>query len=38
MAVRPAMAENWRSSGVATVVAMVSGLAPGSAAETWMVG
>ena len=34
----PAMVENSRSSGVATVVAMVSGLAPGSAAATWMVG
>ena len=29
---------NWRSRGVATAEAMVSGLAPGSAAETWMVG
>ena len=34
----PAMAENSFSSGVATAEAMVSGLAPGSAAETWMVG
>ena len=34
----PAMVENSRSSGVATVDAMVSGLAPGSAAATWMVG
>ncbi len=34
----PAMVENWRSSGVATDAAMVSGLAPGSAAFTWMVG
>ncbi len=29
---------NCRSSGCATVEAMVSGLAPGSAADTWMVG
>jgi hypothetical protein len=35
---RPAMVVNCRSSGVATDEAMVSGLAPGSAAETWMVG
>ena len=34
----PAMRPNWRSSGAATEVAMVSGLAPGSAADTWMVG
>ena len=34
----PAMVENWRSSGVATEDAIVSGLAPGSAALTWMVG
>ena len=34
----PAMVENSRSSGVATVDAMVSGLAPGRAAFTWMVG
>ncbi len=32
------MAENCFSSGVATAEAMVSGLAPGSAAVTWMVG
>ena len=32
------MVVNCRSSGVATDEAMVSGLAPGSAAETWMVG
>src|ERR1700737_4476200 len=31
---RPAMVENWRSIGVATAEAMVSGLAPGSDAET----
>jgi hypothetical protein len=34
----PAICANWRSSGCATVAAMVSGLAPGSEAETWMVG
>ena len=34
----PASVENSRSSGVATDAAMVSGLAPGSAALTWMVG
>jgi hypothetical protein len=34
----PAMVENSRSRGVATVDAMVSGLAPGRAAATWMVG
>ena len=38
ISVMPAMRPNWRSSGVATEVAIVSGLAPGSAAETWMVG
>ena len=32
------MVENSRSSGVATEDAMVSGLAPGTAAVTWMVG
>src|SRR3954469_17944414 len=35
---RPAISENWRSSGWATLEAMVSGLAPGRLAETWMVG
>ncbi len=30
----PAIVENWRSKGVATEAAMVSGLAPGSAACT----
>ena len=30
---RPAMVENWRSSGVATEDAIVSGLAPGSVAD-----
>src|SRR5439155_1310093 len=35
---RPAMVENWRSSGVATADAIVSGLAPGSAALTRIVG
>jgi hypothetical protein len=34
----PAMVANWRSRGVATVEAMVSALAPGRLAETWMVG
>ena len=34
----PAMVENCRSSGVATEAAIVSGLAPGCEAETWMVG
>ena len=34
----PAMVENCFSSGVATAEAMVSGLAPGSEAETIMVG
>ena len=34
----PAMVENCRSSGVATADAMVSGLAPGRLAATWMVG
>ena len=32
------MVENCRSSGVATAEAIVSGLAPGSDAPTWMVG
>src|SRR5579863_2360072 len=34
----PAIVENSFSSGVATEDAMVSGLAPGNAAWTWMVG
>ena len=34
----PATVANWRSSGVATAEAMVSGLAPGSEAFTWRVG
>ena len=34
----PAMRPNWRSSGVATAEAIVSGLAPGSEAETEIVG
>src|SRR3954471_13718263 len=34
----PAIVENWRSSGVATDAAIVSGFAPGSCADTWMVG
>ena len=36
--VMPAMVENCRSIGPATEAAMVSGLAPGSCAVTWMVG
>src|SRR5260370_16288936 len=36
--VTPAMRPNWRSSGVATAEAMVSGLAPGKLALTEMVG
>ena len=35
---RPAIVENWFSSGVATADAMVSGLAPGRAAVTSSVG
>src|ERR1700688_1517021 len=38
ISVSPAMRPNWRSSGVATEEAMVSGLAPGRAAFTPMVG
>ena len=34
----PEICENWRSSGWATVAAMVSGLPPGSEAETAIVG
>ena len=34
----PAMMENCFSSGVATAEAIVSGLAPGRLAETWIVG
>ncbi len=34
----PAMVESWFSRGVATADAMVSGLAPGRLALTWMVG
>ena len=36
--VTPAIRPNWRSSGVATDDAMVSGLAPGKPARTKMVG
>src|SRR5579859_5374535 len=36
--VMPEMRPNWRSSGVATAEAMVSGLAPGRLAPTAMVG
>src|SRR4051812_16536942 len=35
---RPAIVENWRSSGVATALAIVSGFAPGSDALTLIVG
>src|SRR3954467_1596665 len=35
---KPAMSENWRSSGCATLDAIVSGLAPGRLARTWMGG
>src|SRR5204863_6601996 len=38
ISVTPAIRPNWRSRGVATDDAMVSGLAPGSDAETWIVG
>lgn len=38
MSAKPEMVENWRSRGVATDEAMVSGLAPGSEAVTEMVG
>src|SRR5262245_25031114 len=38
ISVTPAMRPNWRSSGIATDEAMVSGLAPGNAADTWIVG
>ena len=34
----PEIVPRWRSSGVATLVAMVSGLAPGSCALTEIVG
>src|SRR5215831_11625722 len=36
--VTPAMRPNWRSRGVATAEAIVSGLAPGRLAPTLMVG
>ena len=38
ISVTPGIRENWRSSGVATVEAIVSGLAPGSDAPTDSVG
>src|ERR1700722_4215771 len=38
ISVTPAMRPNWRSSGVATEDAMISGLAPGKPAPTEMVG
>ena len=36
--VTPAIKENCRSNGVVTLAAMVSALAPGKLADTWMVG
>jgi hypothetical protein len=38
ISVTPAIRPNWRSSGVATADAIVSGLAPGRVAATEMVG
>jgi hypothetical protein len=38
ISVTPAMCANCRSSGAATDVAIVSGLAPGKAADTAIVG
>src|SRR5579863_5314696 len=38
ISVTAAIRPNWRSRGVATADAMISGLAPGSDAETLMVG
>src|SRR5580704_4184669 len=38
ISVTPAIRPNWRSSGVATEEAMISGLAPGKLAATEMVG
>jgi hypothetical protein len=38
ISVTPAIRPNWRSSGVATDDAMISGLAPGNEAATEMVG
>ena len=38
IAVTPAMLPSARSSGVATLAAIVSGLAPGNEAFTWIVG
>src|ERR1700720_1647625 len=38
ISVMPAIRPNWRSSGVATEEAMISGLAPGNEAATEMVG
>src|SRR5579864_8169695 len=38
ISVTAAMCPNWRSSGVATDEAIVSGLAPGRPALTWIVG
>src|SRR3954465_12811448 len=38
ISVTPAIRVSWRSSGVATVAAMISALAPGSAEDTVIVG
>ena len=38
ISVTPAIRPNWRSSGVATDEAIVSGLAPGMTAWTWITG
>jgi hypothetical protein len=38
ISVMPGISASCRSSGTATVAAMVSALAPGRAANTWMVG
>jgi hypothetical protein len=38
ISVMPAMRPNWRSSGVATEEAIISGLAPGSEAAMEIVG
>ena len=38
MSSMPVTSPRWRSSGAATEVAMVSALAPGREAETWIIG
>ena len=38
ISVTPAIVPSWRSSGAATVAAMIAGSAPGRLAETRMVG